>query len=46
MQQREDSVRTAEGSFGLTVWSPPGGSGPGLVLIQEFLRGYLPARMP
>jgi carboxymethylenebutenolidase len=35
MQQREDSVSTAEGSFGLTVWSPPGGSGPGLVLVQE-----------
>jgi carboxymethylenebutenolidase len=35
MQQREDSVRTADGSFGLTVWLPPGGTGPGLLLIQE-----------
>ena len=35
MQQRVESVRTADGFFDLTVWVPDGGSGPGLLLIQE-----------
>jgi len=35
MQQRVDPVRTADGSFDLTVWVPDSGSGPGLLLIQE-----------
>jgi carboxymethylenebutenolidase len=35
MQQRVESVRTADGSFDLTVWFPDSGSGPGLLLIQE-----------
>ena len=35
MQQRVDSVRTADGFFDLTVWVPDNGSGPGLLLIQE-----------
>jgi carboxymethylenebutenolidase len=32
---RTDSVQTPDGSFDLTVWSPDGGAGPGLLLIQE-----------
>jgi carboxymethylenebutenolidase len=35
MQQRVESVPTPDGSFDLTVWVPEGGSGPGLLLIQE-----------
>jgi carboxymethylenebutenolidase len=35
MQQRVESVPTADGSFELTVWIPDSGSGPGLLLIQE-----------
>lgn len=35
MQLRVESVRTADGSFDLTVWVPDSGSGPGLLLIQE-----------
>jgi carboxymethylenebutenolidase len=35
MQQRVESVPTPDGSFDLTVWVPDGGSGPGLLLIQE-----------
>ena len=35
MQQRVESVRTADGSFDLTVWVPDSGNGPGLLLIQE-----------
>ena len=35
MQQRVESVHTADGSFDLTVWVPGNGSGPGLLLIQE-----------
>ena len=35
MQQRVESVRTPDGPFDLTVWVPDGGSGPGLLLIQE-----------
>ena len=32
---RTDSVHTADGSFDLTIWQPAGGTGPGLLLIQE-----------
>ena len=32
---RTDSVQTADGSFDLTVWRPDGGTGPGVLLIQE-----------
>jgi carboxymethylenebutenolidase len=32
---RTDSVQTTDGSFDLTVWPPEGGTGPGLLLIQE-----------
>lgn len=35
MQQRAESVTTADGPFELTLWIPDGGSGPGLLLIQE-----------
>jgi carboxymethylenebutenolidase len=35
MQQRVESVHTADGSFDLTVWVPDSGNGPGLLLIQE-----------
>jgi carboxymethylenebutenolidase len=32
---RTDSVPTTDGSFDLTVWRPDGGTGPGVLLIQE-----------
>lgn len=32
---RTDSVTVDDGTFDLFVWTPPSGSGPGLVLIQE-----------
>jgi carboxymethylenebutenolidase len=32
---RTDSVQTTDGSFDLTVWLPDGGTGPGILLIQE-----------
>ena len=32
---RVESVETPDGSFGLPVWLPADGSGPGLLLIQE-----------
>jgi carboxymethylenebutenolidase len=32
---RVESVQTPDGSFDLTVWLPDGGTGPGLLLIQE-----------
>lgn len=32
---RVESVETPDGSFDLTVWLPDGGTGPGLLLIQE-----------
>jgi carboxymethylenebutenolidase len=35
MPSRVESVETPDGSFGLTVWLPAAGSGPGLLLIQE-----------
>ena len=35
MQQRMESVETPDGAFGLTVWVPDAGTGPGLLLIQE-----------
>jgi carboxymethylenebutenolidase len=35
MQQRVEQVATPDGAFDLTVWVPDGGSGPGLLLIQE-----------
>src|ERR1022692_4963679 len=35
MSSRVESVQTPEGSFDLTVWLPAGGTGPGLLLIQE-----------
>jgi|CZKT01.1.fsa_nt_gi carboxymethylenebutenolidase len=35
MSSRVESVQTPEGSFDLTVWLPEGGTGPGLLLIQE-----------
>ncbi len=34
-ESRVESVRAPDGSFGLTVWLPEGGTGPGLLLIQE-----------
>jgi carboxymethylenebutenolidase len=34
-ESRVESVPVPGGSFGLTVWLPPSGSGPGLLLIQE-----------
>jgi carboxymethylenebutenolidase len=35
MVARVDQVQVADGIFDLPVWLPAGGSGPGLVLIQE-----------
>jgi carboxymethylenebutenolidase len=35
MASRLDSVTTTDGSFGLQVWRPESGTGPGLLLIQE-----------
>jgi carboxymethylenebutenolidase len=35
MSSRIESVPTADGSFGLQVWLPESGAGPGLLLIQE-----------
>jgi carboxymethylenebutenolidase len=35
MQQRVETVTVDGGSFSLDVWVPGGGSGPGLLLIQE-----------
>ncbi len=35
MSSRVEKVEAAGGSFDLTVWLPAGGSGPGLLLIQE-----------
>jgi carboxymethylenebutenolidase len=35
MSSRVESVEVAGGSFDLPVWLPDGGSGPGLLLIQE-----------
>ena len=35
MSSRVDSVSTTDGSFGLQVWLPESGTGPGLLLIQE-----------
>ena len=35
MQQRVESVPVPDGAFDVTVWVPDGGSGPGLLLIQE-----------
>jgi carboxymethylenebutenolidase len=35
MSSRIDSVSTTDGSFGLQVWLPESGTGPGLLLIQE-----------
>ena len=35
MASRIESVPTADGSFGLQVWLPESGTGPGLLLIQE-----------
>jgi carboxymethylenebutenolidase len=35
MPSRVESVETPDGSFDLTVWLPEGGTGPGLLLIQE-----------
>ncbi len=35
MQQRVEQVPADGGTFGLTVWVPDRGSGPGLLLIQE-----------
>jgi carboxymethylenebutenolidase len=35
MSSRVESVEAAGGSFDLTVWLPDGGTGPGLLLIQE-----------
>ncbi len=32
---RTESVTVADGTFDLHVWTPEGGSGPGLLLIQE-----------
>jgi carboxymethylenebutenolidase len=32
---RVESVETPDGSFDLTVWLPDGGTGPGLLLVQE-----------
>jgi carboxymethylenebutenolidase len=32
---RTDSVEVADGSFQTTVWQPDGGTGPGILLIQE-----------
>jgi carboxymethylenebutenolidase len=32
---RIESVQTPDGSFDLSVWLPDGGTGPGLLLIQE-----------
>jgi carboxymethylenebutenolidase len=33
--QRNESVRTPDGEFDLSVWSPPAGRGPGVLLLQE-----------
>jgi carboxymethylenebutenolidase len=35
MSSRIESVPTTDGSFGLQVWLPESGTGPGLLLIQE-----------
>lgn len=35
MQQRVEPVETPDGRFDLTVWVPDGGTGPGLLLLQE-----------
>jgi carboxymethylenebutenolidase len=35
MQERVETVAVDGGSFSLDVWVPDGGSGPGLLLIQE-----------
>lgn len=35
MEQHAATVSTPDGSFGMTMWFPDAGSGPGLVLIQE-----------
>ncbi|MEV0590180.1 dienelactone hydrolase family protein [Nonomuraea cavernae] len=35
MQTRIDQVTAHDGSFDVHVWLPPGGSGPGILLIQE-----------
>jgi carboxymethylenebutenolidase len=35
MPSRVESVEVPEGSFDLPVWLPDGGTGPGLLLIQE-----------
>jgi len=35
MASRVESVQTPDGSFDLPVWLPEGGTGPGLLLIQE-----------
>jgi carboxymethylenebutenolidase len=35
LSSRVESVPTPEGSFGLQVWLPDAGTGPGLLLIQE-----------
>jgi carboxymethylenebutenolidase len=35
MSSRVDSVSTTDGEFGLQVWLPESGAGPGLLLIQE-----------
>src|SRR3984885_7513122 len=35
MPSRVESVPTPDGSFGLNLWLPPAGGGPGVLLIQE-----------
>jgi carboxymethylenebutenolidase len=35
MSSRVESVQTPEGPFDLTIWLPDGGTGPGLLLLQE-----------
>ncbi len=35
MPSRVEQVQASGGSFDMTVWQPVGGSGPGLLLIQE-----------
>ncbi|HWG64033.1 MAG TPA: dienelactone hydrolase family protein [Streptosporangiaceae bacterium] len=35
MEQRVESVQTADGAFDLSVWVPDAGRGPGILLIQE-----------
>ena len=35
MSSRVEQVTTPDGPFGMTVWLPEGGRGPGILLIQE-----------